>query len=169
LQLPGSSVRTAPHHGFTRTIPDRPTPVRFSLRSGAVVILTSAARSGGEVRITEAERPRPIHPGQTGCQTGIAAPSPGAGGRCIMGQVCRTCPRAVRPQDSNSGRAEHSLFRKLDNDHRVPLQLSKRSLQIVHNCLVVAIRHAEADQLTGRNVAAFVRPTAGQRGRPSRS
>jgi hypothetical protein len=33
------------------------------------VILTSATRSGGEVRITEAERPRHIHPGRTGCQT----------------------------------------------------------------------------------------------------
>ena len=36
----------------------------FSLRSGAVVILTSAARSGGEVRITEAERPRHVRPGR---------------------------------------------------------------------------------------------------------
>jgi hypothetical protein len=50
----------------TTTIPDRPPLLELSLRSGAVVILTSAARSGGEVRITEAERPRRIHPGRRG-------------------------------------------------------------------------------------------------------
>ena len=38
--------------------------LHFSLRSGAVVILTSAARSGGEVRITEAERPPLVSPGR---------------------------------------------------------------------------------------------------------
>jgi len=37
-------------------------------------------------------------------------------------------------------------------------QLSTRSLQIAHNCLVRAIRHAETDDLVGRNVAALVRP-----------
>jgi hypothetical protein len=42
-----------------------------SLRSGAGGILTSAARSVGEVRIPEAERPRHIYPGQSGCQAGI--------------------------------------------------------------------------------------------------
>jgi hypothetical protein len=41
-------------------------PLHFPLRSGAVVILTSATRSGGEVRITEAERPRHVHQGQRG-------------------------------------------------------------------------------------------------------
>ena len=41
-------------------------------------------------------------------------------------------------------------------------QLSTRSLEIAHNCLVRAIRHAEADNLVGRNVAALVRPPAGQ-------
>jgi WD40 repeat protein len=39
------------------------------------VILTSAPRSRGEVRITEAERPRHVCPGRMGCQTGIAARS----------------------------------------------------------------------------------------------
>jgi hypothetical protein len=39
------------------------------------VILTSAPRSGREVRITEAERPRRIHPGRRGCQAGIAVRS----------------------------------------------------------------------------------------------
>ncbi len=48
-------------------------------------------------------------------------------------------------------------------------QLSTRSLQIAHNCLVRAIRPAEADDLVGRNVAALVRPPAGQEGRPSKA
>jgi integrase len=48
-------------------------------------------------------------------------------------------------------------------------QLSTRSLQIAHNCLVRAIRHAEADDLVGRNVAALVRPPAGRQGRPSKA
>jgi len=47
--------------------------------------------------------------------------------------------------------------------------LSTRSLQIAHNCLVRAIRHAEADDLVGRNVAALVRPPAGNEGRPSKA
>jgi integrase len=48
-------------------------------------------------------------------------------------------------------------------------QLSTRSLQIAHNCLVRAIRHAEADDLVGRNVAALVRPPSGSEGRPSKA
>ena len=48
-------------------------------------------------------------------------------------------------------------------------QLSTRSLQIAHNCLIRAIRHAEADDLVGRNVAALVRPPAGHKGRPSKA
>jgi len=48
-------------------------------------------------------------------------------------------------------------------------QLSTRSLQIAHNCLVRAIRHAESDDLVGRNVAALVRPPAGHEGRPSKA
>jgi integrase len=47
--------------------------------------------------------------------------------------------------------------------------LSTRSLQIARNCLVRAIRHAEADDLVGRNVAALVRPPAGNEGRPSKA
>jgi integrase len=47
--------------------------------------------------------------------------------------------------------------------------LSTRSMQIARNCLVRAIRHAEADDLVGRNVAALVRPPAGQEGRPSKA
>jgi integrase len=48
-------------------------------------------------------------------------------------------------------------------------RLSTRSLQIAHNCLVRAIRHAEADDIVGRNVAALVRPPAGRPGRPSKA
>jgi integrase len=48
-------------------------------------------------------------------------------------------------------------------------QLSTRSLQIARNCMVRAIRHAEADDLVGRNVAALVRPPAGNAGRPSKA
>jgi integrase len=48
-------------------------------------------------------------------------------------------------------------------------QLSTRSLQIAHNCLVRAIRHAEAGDIVGRNVAALVRPPVGRQGRPSKA
>jgi integrase len=48
-------------------------------------------------------------------------------------------------------------------------QLSTRSLQIAHNCLVRAIRHAEAGDIVGRNVAALVRPPTGRPGRPSKA
>jgi integrase len=48
-------------------------------------------------------------------------------------------------------------------------QMSTRSLQIAHNCLGRAIRHAEAADIVGRNVAALVRPPAGRQGRPSRA
>ncbi|MGO9081235.1 MAG: hypothetical protein ACLQDY_19705 [Streptosporangiaceae bacterium] len=44
-------------------------------------------------------------------------------------------------------------------------QMSTRSLQIAHNCLVRAIRQAEAEDLVGRNVAALVRPPAGGEGK----
>jgi integrase len=47
--------------------------------------------------------------------------------------------------------------------------LSTRSLQIARNCLVRAIRHAEADDLVRRNVAALVRPPAGRAGRMSKA
>ena len=48
--------------------------------------------------------------------------------------------------------------------------MSTRTVQIAHNVLVRAIRHAERDDLVGRNVAALVKPPKGQRGgRPSKS
>ena len=51
---------------------------------------------------------------------------------------------------------------------------STRTVKIAHNVLVRAIRHAEGDDLVGRNVAALVDPPKGQlegqlEGRPSKS
>jgi integrase len=49
-------------------------------------------------------------------------------------------------------------------------RLSTRTVQISHNVLVRAIRHAERDDLVTRNVAALVKPPKGQRGgRPSKA
>jgi hypothetical protein len=41
---------------------------------------------------------------------------------------------------------------------------STRTVQMAHNVLVRAIRHAERDDLVGRNVAALVKPPKGQLG-----
>jgi hypothetical protein len=50
------------------------------------------------------------------------------------------------------------------------LRMSTRTVQIEHNVLVRAIRHAERDGLVVWNVAALVKPPRGQRaGRPSKS
>ena len=46
---------------------------------------------------------------------------------------------------------------------------STRSLQIIRNSLERAIRHAESNDLVGRNVAALVKPPRGRTGRPSKS
>jgi integrase len=46
---------------------------------------------------------------------------------------------------------------------------STRSLQITRNCLERAFRHAQANDLVARNVAALVEPPKGRAGRPSRS
>jgi integrase len=52
----------------------------------------------------------------------------------------------------------------------VAADVSTRTVQISHNVLVRAIRHAERHDLVGRNVAALVKPPKGQRdGRPSKS
>ena len=49
-------------------------------------------------------------------------------------------------------------------------RLSTRTVQIAHNVLVRAIRHAERDDLVGRNVAALIDTPKGQAsGRPSKS
>ena len=48
-------------------------------------------------------------------------------------------------------------------------ELSTRSLQIARNCLVRAIRQAQADDIVARNVAALVKTPAGREGRPSKA
>lgn len=47
--------------------------------------------------------------------------------------------------------------------------LSTRSLRLVHQIIERAIRHAQAADLVGRNVASLVAAPEGKRGRPSRS
>jgi len=46
---------------------------------------------------------------------------------------------------------------------------STRTMASTHNVLVRAIRHAEANDHVGRNVASFVKPPPGKTGRPSRA
>jgi integrase len=46
---------------------------------------------------------------------------------------------------------------------------STRAMANTHNVLVRAIRHAEANDHVGRNVASFVKPPQGKTGRPSRA
>ena len=72
--------------------------------------------------------------------------------RSVGARPLRDLPRAM------SGR--HSASRD---------RYSARSLQITRNSLERAIRHAEANDLVGRNVAALVKPPRGRSGRPSRS
>jgi len=79
------------------------------------------------------------------------------GVRPLMARLGAKPPRKLTAADVRSALAELSD------------QLSTRSMQIAHNCLVRAIRHAEADDLVGRNAAALVRPPAGQEGRPSKA
>jgi hypothetical protein len=46
---------------------------------------------------------------------------------------------------------------------------STRTMASTHNVLVRAIRHAEANDHVGRNVASFMKPPQGKTGRPSRA
>lgn len=55
------------------------------------MILTSAARSGGEVRITEAERTGRIRPGRRGAGAGTVAHDACASGCCTTRGVCGNC------------------------------------------------------------------------------
>jgi integrase len=48
-------------------------------------------------------------------------------------------------------------------------RFSSRSLQITRNCLERAIRHAQSNDLVGRNVAMLVKVPRGRAGRPSKS
>jgi integrase len=52
---------------------------------------------------------------------------------------------------------------------QLAVRYSTRSLQITRNSLERAIRHAESNDLVGRNVAALVKPPQGRSGRPSKS
>jgi integrase len=52
---------------------------------------------------------------------------------------------------------------------QLTFRYSTRSLQITRNSLERAIRHAQADDLVARNVAALVEPPRGRAGRPSKS
>ncbi len=53
--------------------------------------------------------------------------------------------------------------------HELAPDLSTRSLRLVHQILERAIRHAQASDLVGRNVASLVTAPSGQAGRPSKS
>jgi integrase len=53
--------------------------------------------------------------------------------------------------------------------NQLAARYSTRSLQITRNSLERAIRHAEADDLVARNVAALVKAPQGRDGRPSKS
>ena len=52
---------------------------------------------------------------------------------------------------------------------RLATRYSTRSLQIIRNSLERAIRHAESNDLVGRNVAALVKAPQGRSGRRSKS
>ncbi|HEY6313773.1 MAG TPA: site-specific integrase [Streptosporangiaceae bacterium] len=52
---------------------------------------------------------------------------------------------------------------------KLATRYSTRSLQITRNSLERAIRHAESNDLVGRNVAALVKSPRGRSGRPSKS
>jgi integrase len=53
--------------------------------------------------------------------------------------------------------------------NQLATRYSTRSLQITRNSLERAIRHAESNDLVGRNVAALVKSPRGRSGRPSKS
>jgi len=61
----------------------------------------------------------------------------------------------VRPLTDKIGRKQLRRLTAADGSALAGLsgQMSTRSLQIAHNCLVRAIRHAEAGDIVGRNVA----------------
>jgi hypothetical protein len=85
----------------------------------------------------------------------------------------------ARRQASHAGQARHAARIRLTELNASDVQgalavlaarLSTRTAQIAHNVLVRAIRHAERDDLVGRNVAALVDAPKGQQaGRPSKS
>ena len=60
----------------------------------------------------------------------------------------------------------HDVRRALN---KLAEERSTRTMASTHNVLVRAIRHAEANDHVGRNVASFVKPPQGKTGRPSRA
>jgi integrase len=69
----------------------------------------------------------------------------------------------TRPLRDLSAREVRSALSQLTSRY------STRSLQITSNSLARAIRHAQANDLVARNVAALVQPPRGRAGRPSKS
>ena len=69
---------------------------------------------------------------------------------------------AVKLRDLTAADVRHAL-------EKFATTRATRTVQDAHNCLVRAIRYAEARDLVGRNVGALIRPPKGQEGRPSKS
>ena len=83
--------------------------------------------------------------------------------RRTMAKALREELGTVRLTDLTAGRVQTAL-------RAMASRMSTRTVQIAHNVLVRAIRHAERDDLVGRNVAALVKPPTGKgAGRPSKS
>jgi integrase len=70
--------------------------------------------------------------------------------------------RVKPPRDLTAGDVRSALA-------QLTSRYSTRSLQITRNSLDRAIRHAQADDLVARNVAALVQAPKGRQGRPSKS
>ena len=80
-----------------------------------------------------------------------------------MAKALRAHLGSVRLTELTAGDVEMALT-------AVAVRASTRTVQISHNVLVRAIRHAERHDLVGRHVAALVKPPKGQRdGRQSKS
>ena len=65
--------------------------------------------------------------------------------------------------------AAEALDALADKTVRSHVDLLTRTIASTHNVLVRAIRHAEANDRVGRNVASLVKPPQGKTGRPSRA
>jgi integrase len=77
--------------------------------------------------------------------------------RDTIGKALRELLASVRLTELTAGDVESAL-------RAIAADASTRTVQISHNVLVRAIRHAERHDLVGRNVAALVKPPKGQRG-----
>ena len=99
---------------------------------------------------------------RTGCaRAWTARPSgPGPSTRACWSRCWRH--RGPAAADLSAGDVRSALS-------QLAARYSTRSLQITRNSLERAIRHAEANDLVGRNVAALVKAPRGRGGRPSKS